>query len=84
VRTEILVDGVWCWGQVWDWETNDDEWWAIVSACPQSGGTYIGRVPEDQVREASRPPTIPNPRRASVAAPRLSPAAAVPQRRHAP
>ena len=69
-RTEILIDGVWFWGQLCDWETEGHERWAIVSARIGPGETYIGKVPESHVREVSpSPPAIPQPRHAGGATP---------------
>ncbi len=66
-RIEVLLDGVWCSGVVWDWETDGDDWWAVVSARPPVGKTFIGKVPETHVRVVSPPtPTVPQARQASV------------------
>lgn len=49
-RTEVRLDGTWCPGEVWDWEEHTDGWRPVVSARPQPGKTYIGRVPTSDVR----------------------------------
>ncbi len=69
-RIKVLLNGDWCPGEVWDWETDGYEWWAIGSARPESGKTYIGRVPESQVHvdNPTSVPTIPPPRHAPGAA----------------
>ena len=71
---EVLIDGVWFWGQVCDWETDGHERWAVVSARVGAGETYIGKVPESHLREVSPSrPAIPQARRASEAAPPFVP-----------
>jgi hypothetical protein len=51
---QVRIDGVWYPGELRMWQRRKDGWWANVTWRTGPGLTFVGSVPQDDVRREDR------------------------------